>query len=89
MLSAMMLQAETKEAAVKALLDTAMQMYDLEHFEIMHEELLETRVDFYTDCSRSALPLAHKLKESTCGHYSCRNTAETRLLVCADIDCLE
>ena len=39
-----MLQAETKEAAVKALLDTAMQMYDLEHFEIMHEELLETRV---------------------------------------------
>ena len=28
----------------EALLQTAMEMYDLEHFEILHEELLETRV---------------------------------------------
>lgn len=40
--------------ACDTLLETAMEMYDLEHHEIIHEELLETRVShqhnflFYT-----------------------------------------
>ena len=37
------LQAE-EALSCEALLQTAMDMYDLEHFEILHEELLETRV---------------------------------------------
>ena len=37
------LQAE-EPVSCEALLQTGMEMYDLEHFEILHEELLETRV---------------------------------------------
>ncbi len=40
--------------ACDTLLETAMEMYDLEHHEIIHEELLETRVR--RQCCRQFVP---------------------------------